>query len=97
VFADFDGCFALTCYRNECRAGICAWCLADCGQDAHGHVPTCREGNHEIYGTKAQFEEYHRMKKETKVKEIIAKETVAVQEIARKLLAVDLKDLGINI
>ena len=33
---DFDGCFALNCSR--CRAAFCAYCLADCGKDAHMHV-----------------------------------------------------------
>ena len=32
AFHDFDGCFALTCSNNSCLAGICAWCLADCGK-----------------------------------------------------------------
>lgn len=35
-FNDFVGCFALTC--PQCRCGICAWCLNDCGDDAHKHV-----------------------------------------------------------
>ena len=39
VFLDFEGCFALTCGR--CGCGFCAYCLADCGQDAHSHVALC--------------------------------------------------------
>jgi len=39
VFEDFNGCTALTCHR--CSAGFCAWCLADCGADAHRHVASC--------------------------------------------------------
>ena len=42
AFVDFDGCFALSCSR--CGAGFCAYCLADCGRDAHQHVGTCPEG-----------------------------------------------------
>ena len=42
AFIDFDGCFALSCGR--CRAAFCAYCLADCGKDAHAHVGTCAEG-----------------------------------------------------
>ena len=42
AFIDFDGCFALNCGR--CRAAFCAYCLADCGKDAHAHVGTCVEG-----------------------------------------------------
>jgi hypothetical protein len=36
AFVDFDGCFALQCSR--CAAGICGWCMADCGADSHTHV-----------------------------------------------------------
>jgi len=40
VFCDFDGCFALECSR--CHAGICGWCLEDCGSNAHDHVISCK-------------------------------------------------------
>jgi hypothetical protein len=42
AFLDFNGCFALTCCR--CNAGFCAYCLQDCGRDAHHHVATCAYG-----------------------------------------------------
>ncbi len=36
---DADGeCFAVAC---ACGCGFCAWCLADCGADAHRHVANC--------------------------------------------------------
>jgi hypothetical protein len=41
AFVDFEGCFALTCSRLACAAKFCAWCLADCGADAHAHVLVC--------------------------------------------------------
>jgi len=43
VFADFDGCLALTCASAVCRAHFCAWCLVQFDNDAetHTHVPTC--------------------------------------------------------
>ena len=50
AFVDFDGCFALQCGR--CRAAFCAYCLADCGRDAHAHVGACEEGNASIKATK---------------------------------------------
>jgi serine/threonine protein kinase/Ran GTPase-activating protein (RanGAP) involved in mRNA processing and transport len=43
VFVDFSDCTALTCGVSTCKAGFCAWCLADCGEDAHQHVPRCPE------------------------------------------------------
>jgi len=39
AFFDFNGCFALTC--DSCTCGFCAWCLVDCGRDAHAHVKAC--------------------------------------------------------
>eukprot|EP00740_Mantoniella_antarctica_P004743 CAMPEP_0181356476 /NCGR_PEP_ID=MMETSP1106-20121128/4444_1 /TAXON_ID=81844 /ORGANISM="Mantoniella antarctica, Strain SL-175" /LENGTH=327 /DNA_ID=CAMNT_0023469267 /DNA_START=155 /DNA_END=1135 /DNA_ORIENTATION=+ len=50
AFLDFDGCFALNCSR--CSAGFCAYCLADCGRDAHQHVGTCPEGEASLKGAK---------------------------------------------
>ena len=42
VFGQFTGCAALTCAYASCNAHFCAFCLADCGGDAHPHVRTCR-------------------------------------------------------
>jgi hypothetical protein len=44
----FNGCFALTCSRTGCGCGFCAYCLKDCGADAHAHVnahPKCSAYN----------------------------------------------------
>lgn len=38
AFYDYDGCNALTCRVNTCKASFCAICLQDCGSDAHEHV-----------------------------------------------------------
>lgn len=40
VFSDYEGCNALTCSVPSCRAGFCAICLQDCGNDAHQHIYT---------------------------------------------------------
>jgi len=42
VFGQFTGCAALKCAYAGCHAHFCAFCLADCGGDAHPHVRTCR-------------------------------------------------------
>ena len=39
AFVDFNGCCALSCSRCPCN--FCAWCLKDCGADAHAHVANC--------------------------------------------------------
>ena len=41
VFGQFEGCAALRCVYAGCNAHFCAFCLADCGGDAHPHVRTC--------------------------------------------------------
>ncbi|CAM9172515.1 unnamed protein product, partial [Ectocarpus fasciculatus] len=56
AFVDFDGCFALTCGNARCRAGFCAWCFKDCGDDAHAHVAHCPEGNRDVFGDLALLE-----------------------------------------
>ena len=49
VFNDYNGCAALLCRGAQssgaggCGAAFCAWCQADCGADAHGHVAQCPE------------------------------------------------------
>ena len=56
VFFDFVGCFALTC--NNCRCAFCAYCLEDCGADAHAHVAGCglnRAPGRNVYGNDALF------------------------------------------
>ena len=42
VFAEYDGCAALTCAKAGCHAPFCALCLTDTGVDAHAHVKACR-------------------------------------------------------
>ena len=44
AFVDFTGCFALKCSRNNCACAFCAYCLKDCGHDAHAHVRICKIG-----------------------------------------------------
>lgn len=64
AFLDFSGCFALTCSRAGCGAGFCAYCLTDCGNDAHAHVANCdlNPGNG-VFGDAAQFEEVQRQRR----------------------------------
>jgi len=46
AFVDFTGCMALSC--AGCGAGFCAWCLRDCGKDAHSHVWLCDAKPHHV-------------------------------------------------
>ena len=96
VFDNFSGCFALTCSRNTCRAGICAWCIMDCGPDAHTHVASCPEGQG-IYSTIAVFNEHHRVRRERKVREIVNQQTGRVRDILIRIIQKDLADLRITV
>jgi hypothetical protein len=60
AFLDFNGCFALSCSRCDC--GFCAWCLADCGEDAHAHIrdQKCRHSNGEVFGDLAKLKRVQR-------------------------------------
>jgi hypothetical protein len=100
VFVDFDGCFALSCTYQGCHAGFCAYCLVDCGADAHSHVASCPENSGRgYYGTFDSFKEHHRLRKkrlvERKLREIGVSATV--MEFLRNKLGKDLKDLGIAV
>jgi len=64
----FTGCFALQCGLLDdgrvhpelgCGTGICAWCFAECGQDAHAHVRGCEfKLSGDVYhGTEAMYQE----------------------------------------
>jgi hypothetical protein len=78
VFLDFEGCFALTCSRLDCRAGFCAWCLKDCGRDAHSHVPLCPEGKG-LFARREVFDRHHTLRRQKKVREMILGESPEVQ------------------
>jgi len=44
VIHDFEGCFAVRHNKDlgGCGCSFCAWCLLDCGKDAHPHVRKCK-------------------------------------------------------
>jgi hypothetical protein len=75
--------------------GICAWCLRDCGADAHPHVPHCTESGRRggLFGTKADFHAHHKARRLRLVRERVAREAPAVQAHLQRLLAADLRDL----
>ena len=93
---EFDACFAVRC--NLCGNDFCAWCLLDCGRDAHEHVKRCPESKHpgSVYGTKEQFEDHQNGRRKLKVQQYLA-QTVAAKDRAavKTAIEVDLRDLGI--
>jgi hypothetical protein len=94
VFSSFEGCFALTCH---CRAAFCGWCLMDCGNDAHAHVPRCPEGQGMSMPFRV-FEEHHRVRRQKQVQRIVDDQHVPrVRQILVNILQVELRDLKIII
>ena len=85
AFDVFSGCFALTCSRADCACGFCAWCLADCGGDAHAHVLTCpsnpQQGSYN--GDDAGFAACNLARREVKVPEYL----MTLDEDRRKRVA----------
>eukprot|EP00457_Paulinella_chromatophora_P000075 gb/GEZN01000075.1/.p1 GENE.gb/GEZN01000075.1/~~gb/GEZN01000075.1/.p1 ORF type:complete len:1932 (-),score=209.52 gb/GEZN01000075.1/:490-6285(-) len=97
AFLDFSGCFALTCSRPNCKAGFCAWCLKDCGEDAHAHVPQCPENaTGGVFATEAEFKAHQSRRRVGLVKQRLRKATPAVRVHALRLLKRELHDLGID-
>jgi hypothetical protein len=96
VFDEFTGCFALKCHR--CNAGICGWCMADCGNDAHPHVKECQKnrGHSEYYGTMQQFEQLRNVERRQRVTEYLATLAPNLQGKVKTRVNPHLKQLGIQ-
>ena len=97
AFLDFAGCFALTCHR--CQCGFCAWCMADCGADAHQHVANCARngagGN--VFGTQAGFVDAQRQRRQRMVTEYLATVDEGLRARVVAACAQDFADLGIEV
>ena len=99
AFLDFDGCFALSC--RGCSCGFCAYCLKDCGNDAHRHVATCPHNiapGKDVFGSMSTFERAQKERRTRLIKSFLAQEVEADlrNDVARSL-HLDLQDLGIDI
>eukprot|EP00732_Lithocolla_globosa_P000298 Lithocolla_globosa_v1_NODE_82_length_6720_cov_15.294779.p1 type:complete len:1901 gc:universal NODE_82_length_6720_cov_15.294779:819-6521(+) len=68
VFFDFDGCLALYCGNNSCKAGFCALCLKDEGEDAHQHVLKCPL--HPTSGYFLPIEDWKRFQQKRQISEL---------------------------
>jgi len=96
AFLDFNGCFALTCHR--CQCGFCAYCLADCGRDAHQHVQQCPHRLQDGYGGSfAQFEEAQRRRRQRMVQGYLADVGADIRDRVVAALRRDFADLGLQI
>jgi hypothetical protein len=97
AFLDFEGCFALKC--SSCPCAFCAWCLSDCGDDAHPHVRSCalkpKDPGRTYFGTKKEFEESAKSRIIKELNAYLSSKEPAVRIVIRASLTDDLKDIDI--
>ena len=95
AFLDFNGCCALTCSKPGCGCGFCAYCLEDCGDDAHAHVSKCFK-----FGSRADmFGDFKTVQNNRRIMLFKALLTQLDPVVAAKLLddcKRDLADLGMG-
>ena len=95
---DFEGCFAITC--GSCGCGFCAWCLKDCGDDAHQHVMACALNRNAggIGGSFEDFEDTHRQRMGREVSKYLHVEvSMNIVDLVREAVRADLQRLGVPI
>lgn len=74
---------------GRCRCGFCAWCLSDCGADAHKHVGRCPAkptGADRFYGTMAQVNQVQRHKIETQLRQFLSELAASTKEKLLRLM-----------
>lgn len=70
AFLSFDACFAVSC--AHCPCNFCAWCLKDCGDDAHAHVLRCEfnlEPGKGLFSTEQLWDRAGKLRIQAKLRE----------------------------
>jgi hypothetical protein len=79
--------------------GFCGWCLEDCGQDAHQHVRWCKQNPRqgELFNTADEFSAVQNRRRRERVLQYLQTQVAqaAEQAAVRKMIILDLADLGI--
>ena len=90
VFLDFSDCFAVKCSR--CPCAFCAWCLADCGDDAHEHVKQCpfKTNADDYFGSTDEFDAAQRRRRIRDIRTYLSK---LEKDIAKDVLLAIRSDL----
>ena len=104
----FTECFSVQC--ATCGIRFCAWCLGGATGDrnaSHAHVGRCAananppyaDGRKNLFGTRAQFDEAHRVRRRESLAAYLKRLRGGpiVRCLAVQLLARDLADLGIEL
>lgn len=95
AWADFDGCCALSC--AQCRCGFCAYCLADCGADAHGHVGDCAYGQGGGLHGHRQLAVAHKRLRTERLRAYLPTLERAVRDEVLQACQKDLEDVGLAV
>ncbi len=97
AFYDFDGCMALTCSNEACKAYFCALCChqeAD-DQKSHQHVRQCRlNPTRDYFGSKDFIEEVWRKQRRDSVNQYLRGISVESRELANSVLEKIRRDLS---
>ena len=97
AFVDFKDCFALTCGR--CRCSFCAWCMKDCGRDAHAHVAQCPENQRggDLFGELSVFNRWQEERRRKRIRKYL--QDKKSDEVRRQIVdqcRKDLEDLNMH-
>lgn len=97
AFIDFSGCFALTCTR--CQCAFCAWCLADCGTNAHDHVRACphKLASANFHGSIQEFNRAQKMRRERLLQGYLQSIPGDIRPGVIASINRDLQDLGLEV
>jgi len=95
----FDGCFALSCSRQGCRCEFCAYCLADCGDNAHSHITGGQclvNTDRELFNTAEVFADCMRQRRRALLKEFLSDKPAEFRILLLIAVARELNDLGLD-
>jgi hypothetical protein len=99
AYFDFEGCFALTCLANNCKAAFCAWCEEDCGVDAHRHVVNCRYNfmpKKEVFGDHKVLEDARRYRYTEKIERLVRDKPRDVVRPLKEAIKTELANVGMK-
>ena len=97
AFVDFTASCALTCHR--CGCAFCAWCLTDCGADAHRHVAMCDRNlapGRNLFSSPELVEQGRRVRRSEAVTDMLS---ALPQDVAAQVAAAtqrELADVGLE-
>lgn len=96
AFDEFEGCCAVSCH---CTSSFCAFCLKDCGEDAHGHVAQCIENptRGDVFCSQDVLKGQRKNRWRRLILERLRRESQNTQKKVKELLIVEISDLGINL